>query len=63
MQSIPHGSLKGNMMNRFISAYLANPCDKTKTKLLDYIATHPMALCIATPEQLGLIRSISGDSK
>ena len=50
-------------MNRFISAYLANPCDKTKTKLLDYIATHPMALCIATPEQLGLIRSISGDSK
>jgi hypothetical protein len=49
-------------MDRFISAYLANPCEKTKTKLLNYIATHPMALCIATPEQLGLIRSIGGDA-
>lgn len=49
-------------MNRYISAYLANPCDKTKTKLLNYIAKHPMAVCFATPEQLALIRSIGADA-
>jgi hypothetical protein len=50
-------------MNRYISAYLANPCDKTKTKLLNYLAKHPMAACFATPEQHRLIRSISGDAQ
>jgi hypothetical protein len=50
-------------MDRLLSAYLANPCDKTKTKLLNYIAKHPMAVCFATPEQHRLIRSISGDAQ
>jgi hypothetical protein len=50
-------------MDRLLSAYLANPCDKTKTKLLNYLAKHPMAACFATPEQHRLIRSIYGDAK
>lgn len=50
-------------MDRLLAAYLANPCDKTKTQLLNYIAKHPMAVCLATPEQNQLIRSISGDAK
>jgi hypothetical protein len=49
-------------MDRLLAAYLANPCDKTKTKLLNYIAKHPMSMCFATPEQLALIRSIGGDA-
>jgi hypothetical protein len=50
-------------MDRLLAAYLANPCDKNKTKLLNYLAKHPMAACFATPEQHRLIRSISGDAK
>jgi hypothetical protein len=49
-------------MDRLLSAYLANPCDKTKTKLLNYLAKHPMAACFATPEQLRLIRSLENDN-
>ena len=49
-------------MDRLLSAYLANPCDKTKIKLLNYLAKHPMAACFATPEQLRLIRSIENDN-
>jgi hypothetical protein len=57
------GLLKENKMDRLLSEYLANPCDKTKTKLLNYIAKHPMAVCFATPEQHRLIQSISGDAQ
>lgn len=45
-------------MNKLIDAYLANPSDKTRDRLVAYLASHPMAVCLASPEQLAVINSL-----
>ena len=46
-------------MNKLITAYLANPTDKTRDRLLTYVRNHPMAVCLASPEQLAVINSLN----
>jgi len=45
-------------MNKVITAYQANPNLTTAGKVLDYITKHPMSMCLATPEQHAVVRSI-----
>jgi ethanolamine utilization microcompartment shell protein EutS len=45
-------------MQTLIAKYLANPNEKTASKLRAYIASHPMAICLATPEQMAVIATI-----
>ena len=46
-------------MNKLIQAYQANPNDKTASKLRAYIASHPMAMCLATPEQMQVLANLA----
>lgn len=45
-------------MSKLIAAYLANPSDKTRTRLAAYLASHPMAVCLASPEEHAVINSL-----
>jgi hypothetical protein len=38
-------------MNKLLEAFLKNPTEQTRAKLQTYLAKHPMAVCMASPEQ------------
>jgi hypothetical protein len=46
-------------MSKLIAAHLANPTDKTRARLTAYLASHPFAVCLASPEQLAVINSLN----
>ena len=46
-------------MSKLIAAYLANPTDKTRDRLVKYVSSHPMATCFATPEELAVLNSLN----
>ena len=50
-------------MSKLIAAYLANPTDKTRTRLVAYLAKHQMAVCLATPEEHAVIKSLFNGAK
>jgi hypothetical protein len=45
-------------MSKLIAAYLANPTDKTRTRVVACLAKHQMAVCLATPEEHAVIKSL-----
>lgn len=45
-------------MTKLIDAYLANPNEKTRNRLIQYVIKHPFATCLATPEQTAVLKSL-----
>ena len=45
-------------MSKLIAAYLANPTDKTRARLVAYLAKHQMAVCLASPEERAVSKSL-----
>lgn len=43
-------------MNRLIDTYRKLPSPSNRAKLQAYLAKHPMAICLATPEQTAFLR-------
>jgi hypothetical protein len=46
-------------MSKLIAAYLANPTDKARDRLIKYVNSHPMATCFATPEETAVLKSLT----
>ena len=43
-------------MNKLLEAFVANPNEKTRSKLQAYLNKHMMAVCMATPEQQQVLK-------
>jgi hypothetical protein len=43
-------------MNKLIEQFVANPSDKTRLRLQTYLNKHPMAVCLASPEQREILK-------
>lgn len=43
-------------MNRLIEAYRKLPSPANRNRLASYLKKHPMALCMATPEELAFLK-------
>jgi len=43
-------------MLKLIETFLADPSDKTRAKLQNYLNKHMMAVCMASPEQQAFLR-------
>jgi hypothetical protein len=50
-------------MSKLIAAFLANPTFKNRDRLVAYLAKHQMAVCLATPEELAVIKSLYNGAK
>jgi hypothetical protein len=44
-------------MNKLLKAFIKNPTEQNRAKLLAYINKHMMAVCMATPEQQQILKS------
>lgn len=43
-------------MNRLIEAYRKLPSPTNRNRLVSYLKKHPMALCMATPEEVAFLK-------
>ena len=50
-------------MSKLIAAFIANPTSKNHDRLVAYLSKHPMAVCLATPEELAVIKSLFNGAK
>jgi len=50
-------------MSKLIAAFLANPTHKNHDRLVAYLTKHPMAACLATPEEYAVIKSLYNGAK
>jgi len=48
-------------MSKLIAAYVANPTDVSRAKLLAYIRKHPMSTCFATPAEAQVLKSLQSN--
>jgi hypothetical protein len=46
-----------NQMNKLLEIFIANPTEKNRIKLQNYLNKHLMAVCMATPEQNQILRA------
>ena len=44
-------------MNKLLEIFIANPTEKNRIKLQNYLNKHLMAVCMATPEQNQILRA------
>jgi hypothetical protein len=44
-------------MNKLLLAFRALPSSSNRAKLQRYLDKHPMALCMATPEEVAFLRA------
>jgi hypothetical protein len=50
-------------MSKLIAAFLANPTFKNRDRLVAYLTKNQMAVCLATPEELAVIKSLFNGAK
>ena len=44
-------------MSKLIAAYQLNPTDAKRERLQAYLYAHPMAVCLASPEELQFLKA------
>lgn len=48
-------------MSKLIAAYVTNPSDKNRDRLLQYVRKHPMAVCFASPAESAVLKSLQSN--